>query len=69
MLMSIVFSEMGNLFLIIGICSKKLNSATGKFYFHSNNPIFLKEMNSTNKCSGCQYLFFLILLIKIYFTE
>lgn len=48
MLMSIVFSEMGNLFLIIGICSKKLNSATGKFYFHSNNPIFLKEMNSTN---------------------
>lgn len=44
MLMSFVFSEMGNLFLIIGICSKKLNSATGNFYFHSNNLLKRNEL-------------------------
>lgn len=49
MLMSFVFSEMGNLFLIIGICSKKLNSATGNFYFHLNNPIFLLKGNQLYK--------------------
>lgn len=53
MFMSFVFLEMGNLFFIIGICFKKFNSVMGKFYFYLNNFIFLKEMNSINKCSGC----------------
>lgn len=45
MLVSFVFSEMGNLFLIIGIYTKKLNSATGKRSLVLNYNDLIKEFN------------------------
>lgn len=45
MLVSFVFSEMGNLFLIIGIYTKKLNSATGTRALVLNYNFLIKEFN------------------------